>query len=669
MKSESLKADPPRSRQDPASKLKIDSAQRVKRIQKPVSKVSDPKPKKNFLSKLGLHEATSKAVSTVFTTQQYSDLPTINHYLLKQLTKSGFTMLTKIQTSAFGPISEGKDCVLKSETGSGKTLAYLVPLLNSLMAIQPKISRNDGCKLLIVCPIRELCLQIYKNLQDVGRACVNLVAGVLIGGEDIKSEKERIRKGLSIVIGTPGRIVYHLENTQSFALNKLSAIVFEECDRTLDMGFAKEIKSLLSNTKFELGAAQRVMVSASISEKVEELLHTVSRSSTADIEQSYEFIGFEGDKKELKTPFKLKHFYLFVDESRKLINCLTLLKLIEKEKIILFVSTADQANFIEMICCNINKPDPHNQSYSYNVPNTANYEDYNQGVLKQLEAQDSGEGIDPRLMKGLKAGRVHQEGDTANSSELFLNMAIYKIHGQMQQKERSVVFDEFTRSKSGLLICTDVGSRGLDFTDTKIIILFDVSPSYKDYINRVGRTARIDKDGAAISLLYHQEASYAARITESCQAQELLLSEIEDNLQETLNVSAKGVIGGLQFELVNCILRKNLNYLSRRAFNSFCRAYSRLRDEVSFSVKNLHLASVAKSYGLKSAMSNSDTHKPEYKTSKDAKDLSQSERAFLERKRLSTIQGLKTVRNKAFMNDEFLLNNLATKQAKSPNKF
>lgn len=60
-----------------------------------------------------------------------------------------------------------------------------------------------------------------------------------------------------------------------------------------------------------------------------------------------------------------------------------------------------------------------------------------------------------------------------------------------------------------MLVCTEVAQRGLDFPDVQIIILFDVSPSYKDYINRVGRTGRIEKGGAALSLLYEEEAVYA----------------------------------------------------------------------------------------------------------------------------------------------------------------
>lgn len=89
------------------------------------------------------------------------------------------------------------------------------------------------------------------------------------------------------------------------------------------------------------------------------------------------------------------------------------------------------------------------------------------------------------------------------------------------------MYDEFKKCKCGILICTDIGSRGLDFEDTKIIILFDIANSLKDYINRVGRTARIGKEGAAISLLYFQENDYGNMLKNSCNANVLELSMIE----------------------------------------------------------------------------------------------------------------------------------------------
>ncbi len=613
---------------------------------------------------LGLRSNDVEEVSTVFTDKKYIELEELNGFLKRQLEKSEYTKLTKIQALSYQTINEKKDCVLKSETGSGKTLAYLIPLLNSLMSVQPKLTRNDGIKILIICPIRELCLQIQNTLLNVGRACVNLVSGSLIGGEDIKSEKERIRKGLSIVVGTPGRILYHLQNTQNFSLASLTSIVFEECDRTLDMGFSKEIKALIQNPKLNLDAVQRIMVSASISDQVEDLLRLIARSSSSDIEENYEFIGFEGDRKSLKAPSKLKHFYIYTEESKKLANFFTILKLIEDEKIIIFVSTADQANFVETLCCNVFKPTyQHQDRETRQTYNTKRNQQQDSGFdYKLLEGYDQetiGQDVDSKFLSKPKQNTGHSQNlgnDFHNQNrDNFIDMPVHKIHGHMQQKERTFVFDEFRKSKSGVLICTDVGSRGLDFTDTKIIILFDVSPSYKDYINRVGRTARIDKEGASISLLYPPERVYADKLVENCQAKELVMDDLEAIFQTEQKPGTKNINQFVQFEINNCIFRKNLGYLSRRAFNSFCRAYSRLKDEVAFSIKNLNLTGISKSYGLKTVLSrNDDTKAHDYKQGKDAKDLSISERAFLERKKNSTIAGVKKIKDRSYMNSEFM---------------
>jgi len=93
-----------------------------------------------------------------------------------------------------------------------------------------------------------------------------------------------------------------------------------------------------------------------------------------------------------------------------------------------------------------------------------------------------------------------------------------KIHGHMEQKDRSHVFAKFNEIKKGVLICTDIASRGLDFSSLSVIILFDVSASYKDYVNHVGRTARIENVGTALSFLYEKEINYARKLEKNCGA-------------------------------------------------------------------------------------------------------------------------------------------------------
>lgn len=94
-------------------------------------------------------------------------------------------------------------------------------------------------------PTRELALQINKILEKLTKGCINIVPGILIGGQETKKEKQRLRKGLNIISGTPGRILYHAQNSENLKFYNLESIVFEEADMILDMGFKKEVDELL----------------------------------------------------------------------------------------------------------------------------------------------------------------------------------------------------------------------------------------------------------------------------------------------------------------------------------------------------------------------------------------------------------------------------------------
>ena len=105
-----------------------------------------------------------------------------------------------------------------------------MPLLNHLIKKEERVNRSQGCYYLILTPTRELSLQIMKILEKITKGCIWIVPGILVGGEETKKEKARIRKGLNIIVGTPGRILYHLQNTENLKMNNLESIIFEEAD-------------------------------------------------------------------------------------------------------------------------------------------------------------------------------------------------------------------------------------------------------------------------------------------------------------------------------------------------------------------------------------------------------------------------------------------------------
>ena len=132
--------------------------------------------------------------------------------------------MTSIQKKAIPQILNHKNVVLKSETGSGKTMAYLVPMIEKLYqysVTNEKIWRDQGVYALILAPTRELCCQIDLELGKLKKFFNFVVSTTIMGGENPKKEKARLRKGCTVLVCTPGRFLYHLENTTSLKMDRL----------------------------------------------------------------------------------------------------------------------------------------------------------------------------------------------------------------------------------------------------------------------------------------------------------------------------------------------------------------------------------------------------------------------------------------------------------------
>jgi superfamily II DNA/RNA helicase len=189
-------------------------------------------------------EQSTTTSDKIFSEITFSSLP-LNPKLAATIerpeSEGGMAMkrCTNIQSVVYPRLLEKRQNILiKSQTGSGKTLSYLVPVINDLMSLTPKIDRSEGCRTLIMAPTRELCTQIAEVLERLTKCCVWIVGGCITGGERRKSEKGRLRKGIVVLVGTPGRLLDHLSSTESFTLTKLRWVVLDEVDRLLDMGKA-----------------------------------------------------------------------------------------------------------------------------------------------------------------------------------------------------------------------------------------------------------------------------------------------------------------------------------------------------------------------------------------------------------------------------------------------
>ncbi len=166
----------------------------------------------------------------------------LNENLVKAVKDLGFEIPTPIQLKAIPILLSGTtDFVGLAQTGTGKTAAFGLPLLQ---LVEPL---NKYPQALIVCPTRELCLQICNDLQDYKKFCKNIVAEPVYGGASIVMQIRALKKGVHIVVATPGRLIDMIER-KAIDLQKVKYVVLDEADEMLNMGFRDDIDFVLKNT-------------------------------------------------------------------------------------------------------------------------------------------------------------------------------------------------------------------------------------------------------------------------------------------------------------------------------------------------------------------------------------------------------------------------------------
>ena len=195
-------------------------------------------------------EATNAPDLTAkFTTLGLS--PTLASHLLNKL---NITAPTAIQRKAVSQlVSHDTDAFIQAQTGSGKTLAYLLPIVERISLISrqmkdegAKFDRHSGLFAIVLAPTRELARQIAGVLESLLSCYHWVVGGTVVGGENKKSEKSRLRKGLNILVATPGRMADHLENTEALDLSNVRWLVLDEGDRLMELGFEQDIQKIIS---------------------------------------------------------------------------------------------------------------------------------------------------------------------------------------------------------------------------------------------------------------------------------------------------------------------------------------------------------------------------------------------------------------------------------------
>ncbi|MBN2371496.1 MAG: DEAD/DEAH box helicase [Vicinamibacteria bacterium] len=159
--------------------------------------------------------------------------------LLRGIQALGYTRPTPIQTKAIPPAMEGRDILASAMTGSGKTAAFVLPILHRLTE-RPR----SATRALILTPTRELAAQIEENVALLGRHARVSVAAV-IGGVGMRPQEQAFRRGVSVMVATPGRLLDHMRSSYA-TLSGVEVLVLDEADRMLDMGFLPDVRRILS---------------------------------------------------------------------------------------------------------------------------------------------------------------------------------------------------------------------------------------------------------------------------------------------------------------------------------------------------------------------------------------------------------------------------------------
>lgn len=503
--------------------------------------------------------------------------PTVAAHLLTKMDLKNPTAIQKAAVSQM--IKEEGDAFIQSETGSGKTLAYLLPVVQKIMSMAKQndaegaLHRDSGLFAIVMAPTRELCKQISVVLDRLLGCAHYIVAGTVTGGERKKSEKARLRKGLNILVATPGRLVDHLDNTEVLNVGYVRWLVLDEGDRLMDLGFEQDISKIITSLDQKRRKSTRpglpdrrttVLCSATLKMNVQKL-GEISLKDAILIRSDTEEPAT--DATAFLAPAQLKQSYIVVPSKQRLVTLTALLTRTFARKgsvmkAIVFVSCADSVDFL------------------FNV-----------------------------FTRG-------HEGDEVRSSALSEHLSIYKLHGSLPQPVRTSIVRQFHAATTpSLLIATDVASRGLDLPNLDLVIEYDPAFSSDDHLHRIGRTARVGRDGrAVIFLLPGAEEGYVSVLRSSYKPGSggaVTATSADDVLRKGFSPA----VDASQKEWENkatqwqldverwVIADKEKAAMAKKAFQSHVRAYAThiAAERKWFDIKDLHLGHAAKAFGLRDA--------------------------------------------------------------------
>ncbi len=246
---------------------------------------------------------------------------------------AGFEFCTPIQAATIPVALKGEDVAGQAQTGTGKTAAFLVVALNTLLRNPPGPKRRDNQpRALILAPTRELAIQIHKDAKTLA-AHTGLKLGLVYGGVDYDKQREMLKTGIDILIGTPGRLIdYHKQRV--FDLRAVQVLVLDEADRMFDLGFIKDLRFLLRRMSHPTKRLN-MLFSATLSYRVMELAYEhMNNPEKIEIET------------EQVTADKVRQTVFYPSNEEKIPLLIGLIRKHQPERSIVFVNTKHAADTV-----------------------------------------------------------------------------------------------------------------------------------------------------------------------------------------------------------------------------------------------------------------------------------------------------------------------------------
>ena len=354
----------------------------------------------------------------------FSDLD-LSEAVLKAVETLGYEQPTPVQAQAIPYVLEGRDLLAAAQTGTGKTAAFLLPTMSRLGHSE----RHRGPKMLIVTPTRELAQQIADVCATIeGRT--HHRSYTVVGGVGYEPQKAALRRGLDILVATPGRLVDLIEQGEAH-LGDVEVLVLDEADRMLDMGFLPAMRKIVGQTP---SSRQTLLFSATLDEDA-------------------------------------------IGGIRDLVTDPAIVEIAHKGSV---AETIDQ----------------------FALP-------------VSLEAKNA---LLPEVLKHEGPKRVivfcrtKHRADAACRRLRRANISCAPIHGDRSQNQRERALRAFRDGSCDVLVATDVLARGIDVSDVRYVVNFDVPVDAEDYIHRIGRTGRAGEAGWALTFVTENDCDelYAA---------------------------------------------------------------------------------------------------------------------------------------------------------------